>query len=196
MLKIGITGGIGSGKSTIAKIFETLGISVYNADEAAKRLMNTDESLKAAIKKEFGNETFMNGLLDQKLLASVVFNDPQKLEALNSLVHPATINDAAEWIKKQISPYIIKEAALLIEAGAEKMMDYVIGVFAPKELCIQRVMNRDSINREEVVKRMKRQMPEVEKLKQCDFIIVNDEQELLIPQVLALHQQFLLKNTA
>ena len=190
MLKIGLTGGMGSGKSTVAKIFETLGIPVYNADEAAKRLMNTDENLKAAIKKEFGNNIFKNEQLDHKFLASIVFNDSRKLEVLNSLVHPATISDAVEWIQKQNANYIIKEAALLFEAGAEKMLDHVIGVSAPEELRIQRVMNRDGVSREEIVKRMKRQMPEAEKLKRCDFIIQNDEQQLVIPQVMSLHNHF------
>ena len=197
MLKVGLTGGIGSGKTTVAKIFETLGVPVYNADDEAKRLMNTDEELKASILKNFGTGTYTNDELDRKYLSSIVFNDDQKLQLLNSLVHPATIRDAAAWIKKltesgeQTPPYIIKEAALLFEAGATDMLDKVIGVFAPQELRIKRVMERDGLSREEILKRMNRQLDDEIKLKRCDFIINNDEQTLVIPQVLKLHNQFI-----
>ena len=190
MLRIGLTGGIGSGKSTVAKIFETLNVPVYNADEEAKKMMNNNEELKSSLIKNFGTETYKDGLLDRKYLAAVVFNDDRKLELLNSLIHPATIRDAGEWIKKQNSPYVIKEAALLFEAGAADLMDLVIGVSAPRELRINRVMNRDGVSREEVLKRMTRQMEDEIKMKRCDFVIVNDEQNLIIPQVLQLHSQF------
>jgi dephospho-CoA kinase len=191
MLKIGLTGGIGSGKSTVAKIFETLGVPVYYADEEAKRLMNTDEELRSVIKKNFGAESYRNGQLDRKYLASIVFNDKYKLDLLNSLVHPATIRDAEQWMKKQTTPYVIKEAALLFEAGSTDRLDHVIGVFAPVEMRIKRVIDRDKVNRNEVLERMKRQIDEETKMKLCDFIITNDESQLLIPQVLNLHEQFL-----
>jgi dephospho-CoA kinase len=191
MLKIGLTGGIGSGKSTVAKIFETLGVPAYYADEEAKRLMNTDEELRSVIKKNFGAESYRNGQLDRKYLASIVFNDKYKLDLLNSLVHPATIRDAEQWMKKQTTPYVIKEAALLFEAGSTDRLDHVIGVFAPVEMRIKRVIDRDKVNRNEVLERMKRQIDEETKMKLCDFIITNDESQLLIPQVLNLHEQFL-----
>ena len=193
MLKVGLTGGIGSGKSTVAKIFETLGVPVYHADEEAKRLMNTDAALKTAIQKNFGNETYKNGELDRKYLASVVFNDKFKLELLNSLVHPVTIRDAGDWIKKQTAPYVIKEAALLFESGSTGPLDYIIGVFSPEEVRITRVMSRDKSNREEVQKRMRRQISEEIKMRLCDFVISNDEQSLVIPQVLKLHRQFMVQ---
>lgn len=194
MLKIGLTGGIGSGKTTVARIFETLGVPVYNADAEAKKLMNTDEVLKSAILKNFGTGTYKNGTLDRKYLATIVFNDDTKLELLNSLVHPVTIRDAADWIKRQNTPYIIKEAALLFETGAMDMLDKVIGVFAPQELRIKRVMERDGVSREEVLKRMKLQLDDEIKMKRCDFVITNDEQSLIIPQVLKLHNQFISGN--
>ena len=190
MLKIGLTGGMGSGKSVVAKVFETLGIPVYYADDAAKKLMNNNEELKAEIIKNFGEESYTNGELNRKYIASIVFNDKEKLELLNSLTHPATIRDAEEWIKSQNSPYIIKEAALLFESGANKNLDHVIGVDAPLPLRIKRVMNRDGITEEEIMKRINRQMDEEKKMRMCDFIIINNEQELVIPQVLELHKKF------
>src|SRR6185436_9087312 len=140
MLRIGLTGGIGSGKSVVAKVFEALGIPVYYADDAAKNLMNADKELKAAILKNFGEGSYTNGELNRKYIAGIVFNDKEKLELLNALTHPATIRDAEEWIKKQTSAYIIKEAALLFESGANKNLDHVIGVDAPLPLRIKRVM--------------------------------------------------------
>lgn len=188
-LHIGLTGGIGSGKSTVAKVFESLGIPVYYADNAAKELMNSDESLKKAIKDRFGVRAYVDDKLDQQYIASIVFNDAEKLEALNSIVHPATINDAIKWSNLQTTAYTIKEAALLFESGADKMLDYVIGVTAPESLRIERVMKRDGVSREEVLKRLKRQMDEEKKISLCDFILVNDETQLLIPQVLGLHKK-------
>lgn len=192
MLKIGITGGIGSGKTTVAQVFEVLGIPVYNADKAAKRLMNEDEALKEKIKQQFGNDVYKNEKLDNKHLAQIVFSSEEKLNILNSMVHPATINDANAWMLKQSTPYTLKEAALLFESGAAELLDYVIGVWAPAPLRLQRVMQRDNSNREEVMARMNRQMDEDIKMKLCNFIITNDEQQLLIPQVIALHEKLLI----
>ncbi len=190
MLKIGLTGGIGSGKSVVARIFETLGVPVYFADDAAKMLMNSDASLKSAIIKHFGEKAYQQNQLDRKWLASIVFNDPAKLELLNSLTHPATIQDAASWMKRQKSPYLIKEAALLFETGSADQLDKVIGVAAPQSLRIKRVMTRDHITEQEVMKRIGRQMDEEEKMKRCDYIIYNNEELPVIPQVLALDEKF------
>lgn len=191
MLLVGLTGGIGSGKSTVAKIFEVLGIPVYYADDAAKELMNTDEDLIRSIKKIFGEESYINGTLNRNYLASTVFNNSGRLELLNSLVHPATIRDADRWMKAQKTSYVIKEAALIFEAGAAGNLDYVIGVYAPNNLRIKRVMDRDGISREDVIKRMNRQIDEQIKMKLCDFIVTNDEQNLVTPQVLALHEKLM-----
>ena len=190
MIRVGLTGGIGSGKSVVAKVFETLGIPVYYADDAAKNLMNTNEELKTAIIKNFGEGSYSNGELNRKYISSIVFNDAEKLELLNSLTHPATIRDAEEWMKRQTSTYIIKEAALLFESGAHKILDIVIGVSAPLPLRINRAMARDGATKEEILKRINRQMDEEEKMKSCDFVIINNEEELIIPQVLELHQKF------
>jgi dephospho-CoA kinase len=191
MLKIGITGGIGSGKSTVANIFEVLGIPVYYADAAAKRLMNEDEELKQKIKQQFGDEVYKNGKLNKKYLADIVFASPEKLALLNALVHPATLKDADNWMQKQTTPYTLKEAALIFESGAQQNLDYVIGVTAPAPLRILRTMQRDGITREEVIARMDKQMEETIKMKLCDFVIKNDEQEMLLPQVIQLHEKLL-----
>src|SRR5947209_9330010 len=142
MLKIGLTGGIGSGKTTIAKIFELLDVPVYYADTASKRLYHTDKELMASIKKHFGEDIYSNEQLDRTRLAAIVFNDPQKLELLNKLVHPPTIRDAEDWMLRQSAPYVIKEAALLFESGSASGMDYIVGVKTPKHLRIKRVMDR------------------------------------------------------
>jgi len=192
MLRIGLTGGIGSGKTTVAKIFELLGVPVYYADDAAKRIMNEDEDLRAAIQKQFGESSYKNNELDRAYLSAKVFNDPFQLEILNSLVHPATLRDAFRWMNEQQSPYSIKEAALIFETGAAEQLDYVIGVDAPLQLRIKRTMERNNVSYDEVTRRIKSQLDEKIKLKLCDFILQNDEQHLLIPQVVELHQKLLM----
>ncbi|MEO6490594.1 MAG: dephospho-CoA kinase, partial [Ferruginibacter sp.] len=185
MLRVGLTGGIGSGKTTVAAIFEVLGVPVYYADTAAKRLMNDDESLRQQIIKNFGASVYEKEELNRKLLASLVFNDPPKLALLNSIVHPVTIADAERWMKepsREKIPYAIKEAALIFESGAQKKLDYVIGVHAPYKLRIERAMKRDDLTKAEVELRMEKQMDETRKMNLCNFIITNDEVELLIPQ--------------
>jgi dephospho-CoA kinase len=192
MLKIGITGGIGAGKSTVASIFKVLGVPVFDADATAKNILNTDPILREQVIAAFGSETYKNGLLDRKYLATLVFNNPDQLAKLNALVHPATIAAAEQWASHFTSrPYIIKEAALLFEAGTNEGLDYIIGVTAPEELRIARVMARDQVTREEVLGRMQHQLNDTEKMRRCDFVIDNNEQSLVIPQVLALHQKFI-----
>jgi dephospho-CoA kinase len=191
MLRIGLTGGIGSGKTTVAKIFELLKVPVYYADAASKRLYHTDRDLIKDIKKHFGEDVYTNEQLNRSKLAAIVFADPAKLELLNQLVHPPTIRDAEEWMKKQSAPYAVKEAALLFESGSAGGLDLIVGVSAPLSLRLKRVMDRDSVSREAVLERMKHQINEEMKMKLCDFVIQNNEQALVIPQVLDLHQQFL-----
>lgn len=190
MLRIGLTGGIGSGKTTVARIFEVLGIPVYYADDAAKRLMNTDEALKAAIVEAFGREAYTEGSLNRAFLASIVFNDPAKLALLNSLTHPATIQDANQWMERQHAPYTIKEAALIFESGSDEHLDFVIGVSAPEKLRIHRVMQRDGVTESGIRSRMARQMDEALKMEKCDFLVINDEHHPVIQQVLDLHHRF------
>lgn len=192
MLKIGLTGGIGSGKSLVAHIFEVLGIPVYYADTAAKEIMNNDEVLKTEIIKHFGAASYVDGVLDRKYIASKVFENKEQLAILNSFVHPATIRDAEKWMERQQAPYTIKEAALIFESGSQEHLDYTIGVYAPKSLRILRTMQRDNITRDEVLKRMSNQINEEIKMRLCDFVIYNDEQKAILPQVLVLHEELLM----
>ncbi len=189
MYRIGLTGGIGSGKSTVAKIFEVLGIPVYYADDEAKQLMNEDENLKQEIIKHFGAESYIDGKLNRKHISSIVFNNKEKLALLNSITHPAVIHHGEEWMKRQAAPYALHEAALIFESGSYKNLDYVIGVSAPEQLRIERTMQRDNITKDQVLARMKNQMDEKEKMQRCNFIIYNDEQQLILPQVLELHKK-------
>jgi dephospho-CoA kinase len=191
MLRVGLTGGIGSGKTTVAKIFEMLNVPVYYADDASKRLYHTDKDLIASIKKHFGEDVYTGDQLNRTRLAAIVFSDPEKLDLLNQLVHPPTIRDAEEWMKRQTAPYVIKEAALLFESGSASGLDYIIGVKAPSHYRIKRVMERDGLTREEILHRANRQIDEDIKMRLCDYVIVNNDQELVIPQVLELHDQLL-----
>jgi len=190
MLTIGLTGGIGSGKTTVAKIFEVLGIPVYYADEEAKRIMNEDETLRTKIIALFGDEAYSNGVLNRRHISAIVFKDKGKLQQLNAIVHPVTIADSDRWFRSQTTPYAIKEAALIFESGSNKRLDYVIGVSSPIDLRIKRVMSRDNVSKSEIERRIQNQMSEEEKMKLCDFLIFNDEEQLMIPQVLALHERF------
>lgn len=192
MLKVGITGGIGSGKTTVCEIFELLGIPVFNADDNAKTLMVTDGVLIAEIKSAFGAASyFEDGTLNGKYIADLVFSDPEKLALLNSFVHPAVFRAMDIWTLKQTSPYVLKEAALLFESGSYLNNDFNILVSAPEELRIARVMKRDNLTAEKVKERIQNQLPEEEKKAKADFIIYNNETEFLITQVLALHHQFI-----
>ncbi len=191
MLKIGLTGGIGSGKTTVSLIFEVLGIPVYYADDAAKKMMNIDEKLKQQIIETFGNGSYLDGKINRVYLAEQVFSDKEKTKQMNSIVHPATIADAKLWMMQQSTAYAIKEAALIFEANAEKNLDLIIGVHSPMPLRIKRVMQRDAISEEAVLARIQKQMDENEKMSRCDFIIENNETELLIPQVIAVHEKIL-----
>ena len=192
MLKIGVTGGIGSGKTTICKIFEVLGVPVYYADIEAKALMESDNSLVEKIKEIFGNEIYSSeGKLNRKKLSDIVFENKQKLAQLNALVHPAVISHGQHWFHSQKTPYVIKEAALLFESGSYQNLDKIITVYAPKEIRIKRVTERDNVSSSEVEARMENQMPEEEKRKKSDYVIMNNEEELVLPQVLKIHRQLL-----
>ena len=193
MLRVGLTGGIGSGKSTVAGIFEVIGIPVTYADAEARRLMNENRPLRDAIRHHFGEDAYPNDMLDRKYLAAQVFNDPARLRLLNSLVHPVTLREGRRWMQEQSGrhPYAIREAALLFESAAAGELDFIIGVYAPAALRIHRAMQRDNVTREEVIRRMNNQIDEEIKMRLCDAVIHNDETHAVIPQVLALHQQLL-----
>lgn len=191
--QVGITGGIGSGKSVVCKIFSCLGIPVYDADSHAKELMTTDGILIGQIKKEFGDLSYhSDGTLNRKYLSEVAFHDPQRLAVLNNLIHPRVQENYNLWVHKHIDhAYVIKEAALLLEAGSAKALDFIITVYAPDSIRTNRVLNRDAHRNEAQVKAiMNKQLPEEEKMKRADAVIVNDDRTLVIPQVLLLHQQF------
>ena len=192
-VQIGITGGIGSGKSLVCRIFHVLGVPVYDADSRAKKLMTTDGILINQIKKEFGTLSYYeDGTLNRELLGKNVFNNPEMLARLNSLVHPRVALDYSQWTQEQSGvKYCLKEAALLFEAGSYQSLDKIIVVAAPDELRIKRVLQRDRHrNRADVEKIINNQMPQEEKIKKADFVINNDETELVVPQVLKLHEWF------
>ena len=183
---IGLTGGIGSGKSVVAKIFTTLGIPVFNADETAKMMMQSNPEVKAKLIEQFGSSIYNTSGLQKEKLAAIVFNDPFQLQLLNAIVHPVTIQAAKDWAAKQNSPYVIKEAALIFESGAADGLFKVIGVTAPLSLRIHRVMQRDGVSKEQVEARMQHQISDTIKMRLCDYVIQNNNQEMLIPQVLEL----------
>ncbi|PRY55437.1 dephospho-CoA kinase [Arcticibacter pallidicorallinus] len=189
MLKIGITGGIGSGKTTVCRIFELLGVAVYYADVRAKMLMQTDLELIEGIKMAFGKEAYNGLVLNRAFLGAIVFNNAERLQQLNGLVHPAVFRDFDTWSLKQKGLYVLKEAAILFESGSSKDCAYTILVKSPVDLRTSRVMLRDGISKADVIKRMDKQMSDEEKDKLASFVILNDEVQLVIPQVLALHNQ-------
>jgi dephospho-CoA kinase len=186
---IGLTGGIGSGKSTVAKIFAQLGIPVLDADATAKAIMNEDRSVKTKLIELFGEDAYKENQLNRPYIAQLVFEDAFKLQQLNAIIHPITIQYAKDWASKQSAPYVIKEAALFFESGSSEGVEKIIGVTAPKHIRIQRVMQRDQITREDVIKRMEHQLEDSLKMKLCDWVIQNDDMHLLIPQILAIHQE-------
>lgn len=192
---VGITGGIGVGKSLVARIFLTLGTPIYNADNRAKYLLNNDSLLQKQIIDTFGKESYEEGLLNRNYLAKVVFNSQEKLNQLNALVHPRVQIDFDNWcLKYQDSPYLIKEAALLYETGAYKRLDKMIVVDASLELRIHRIKQRDSFRSEAEIKNIiQKQLSNDEKVKKADFVVQNDEKELVITQVLSIHNQLIEK---
>ncbi|HEU5148748.1 MAG TPA: dephospho-CoA kinase [Chryseosolibacter sp.] len=192
-LQIGITGGIGSGKSLVCKIFQRLGVPVYDADSHAKALMTTDGILVSQIKKEFGDLAYHpDGSINRSWLASHVFSDEARLGKLNNLVHPRVALDYENWVKRHVDePYLIKEAALLFESGSFRLLDKIIVVSAPEEVRQKRVLKRDAHRTVEQFREIvEKQLPEGEKLKRADYIIVNDDTTMVIPQVLKLHDAF------
>lgn len=192
-LKIGVTGGIGAGKSVVCKIFSSLGIPVFDADSRAKQLMISEPVLVSKIKASFGENAYTaGGDLNRLFLAELVFEDPEKLKLLNSLVHPVTGLEFEKWTQEQNAvPYVIKEAALIFESGSHHKLDAVIAVTAPEELRLRRTVLRDEHRtRKQVEDIISRQLPEEERIKLASYRIVNDEKNLLIPQVIRLHKIF------
>jgi dephospho-CoA kinase len=192
VLKIGITGGIGAGKTIATEIFALLGVPVYNADERAKYILHHNEELSRQVRQHFGEQSYVDGKLNTVYLSKNVFSDATKLALLNSLVHPQVAKDFAQWMSLQTAPYILKEAALLYEAGSYKDLDKIITVFSPVETRIKRVLARDPQRTEASVRDIiQKQMADEEKVKMADYVIYNDDRQMLIPQVLSLHDQFI-----
>lgn len=189
MLKVGITGGIGSGKSVVCRVFATLGIPVFNADDAAKYLMSTDAALRTNIVALLGADAYTGNEPNKEKIAAIVYNQPQMLKQLNALVHPATIAYGRQWLQKQQTSYAIKEAAIFFESGSHTEMDVMIGVTAPDALRTQRAMKRSNLTQEKVASIMQQQMDDAEKMKLCQYVITNDDVQPLLPQVLELHSK-------
>ncbi len=191
MIKVGVTGGIGAGKSTVCGIFSVLGIPVYDSDLRARRLMENDPSVIAAIKELLGKDAYPGGRPDRPFIASKVFADRALLGRLNNIVHPAVHLDFEAWCREQSSPYVIQEAAVLFESGAPEHLDKIVVVTAPEELRIERAMRRDGVGREQVVSRMAAQMSQQDMASRADYIIDAGDEALITPQVLTLHETLL-----
>lgn len=190
--KIGLTGGIGSGKSLVSKIFSIYGIPVYDSDSRAKALMVNNENLIHGIKAIFGENAYTeDGALNRPYIASIAFEQSDKLRKLNSMVHPAVGLDFMHWANDQRAAYVLKEAALTFESHSEKLLDKVITVYAPEELRIKRTMARDGSSAEDVRKRMENQWPDEKKMELSDYVIYNDGSQMLIPQVNEIHRMLL-----
>lgn len=191
MKVVGITGGIGSGKTTVCSIFAALGVPVYYADDRAKFLMANDPNLKKRIVEVFGDESFRDGKLNRAYLADRVFSSDSQLDLLNTLVHPAVAEDFKQWVLQQHEvPYVLKEAAILFESGSYRSVDGTVLVTAPEHIRIERVMKRDGVSKDAVLSRMSKQWTDEQKVTLADHIIENDGYQLVVPQVIELHRKF------
>lgn len=190
MMKVGITGGIGSGKSTVCRLFAQKGIAVYDSDAAAKRLMQEDGALRRQLAGRFGEGTFRNGVLDRAYLAGIVFADPQALADLNALVHPVVMRDFDAWAARQDGSYVILESAILFEAGLEGCVDKTVAVLAPRELRIERTCRRDGCGADQVVRRIAAQLDDDALSARADYVVVNIFEEDLEPAVVKLDRIF------
>jgi dephospho-CoA kinase len=187
MLKVGLTGGIGSGKSTVGRILRLLGVPLFAADEAGRALLANDPEVHTALRNRFGDTVLVHGVPDRKALAQLVFNDPKALADLNAIIHPAVRQAFRTWAAEQQAPYVVMEAAILAETGGHSAFDRIVVVSAPEALRVQRVMQRDGAGEPDVRARMRNQATEEQRLAIADHVIINDDTRLVIPQVIALH---------
>jgi len=195
MKMIGLTGGIGSGKTTVGEMFQDLGIPVYNSDKEARRIMNEDVEVRKAVMSLLGKSAYKKNVLDRNYVASMVFGDTVLLQQLNEIVHPAVRKDFRAWASSQTSPYVIQEAAILFENGGYKELDDMILVTAPKEIRIDRIKKRDNLEEWAILERMKHQWPEEKKMELAHFIIHNEHLQETLLQVRNIHEQLILKYT-
>ena len=191
MIKLGITGGIGSGKTSVCKVFSLLGIPVFSADEEAKKIMDIDTGIILKLNAIAGKDLYTQGTLDRAELARIIFNNRYMLEKVNTVVHPVVFSRFCEWGKKQTAPYVIMETAILFESGGSKKVDRIVTVAAPVEERITRVISRSGITREEVIDRIKNQMNDDNKIKQSNYVIDNSENSMIIPAILDIHGDIL-----
>jgi dephospho-CoA kinase len=193
MYTVGLTGGIGSGKSTVAGVFRVLGVPVFEADVESKRLLDTDAAVKARVVDAFGESVYPHGHLDTKALARIVFNDRDALERLNAIAHPAVRMAFRQWAARQHAPYVLVEAALLVDTGWAAGLDHLVVVQAPEQLRVRRVMARDGADEQAVRARMRNQIDDTTRVAAAHDVVTNDDTRLVIPQVLAVHQRILAK---
>ncbi|WP_422104976.1 dephospho-CoA kinase [Winogradskyella sp.] len=193
MIVVGLTGGIGSGKTTVAKCFESFGIPVYIADTEAKALMNRSKVIKRKLIQLFGPSAYVNGQLNREYLASKIFNDKTLLSEMNAIVHPKVASHFKRWLKKQDAPYVIKEAAIIFENNLEYQYHYIITVIADEALRIERVIKRDGVSAEKVKAIMQNQLSDKEKIKKSDFVIENNDLDISKKQIQDIHSAILRK---
>ncbi len=187
MIKVGLTGGIGSGKTITSTVFEKLGVPVFYADEEAKKLLSKDREVIRQLRDRFGDDIFDENGINKASLASIIFNDRDALDDVNKIIHPKVRRDFASWAEQQISAYVIMEAAILFESGGHKNMDKTILVYAPEQLRIQRVIKRDDVTEEEVRSRMRNQEKDEDKIEKADWVIYNDDTQMVLPQIIEIH---------
>lgn len=189
--KLGITGGIGSGKTSVCRVFNVLGIPFFSADPEAKKIMDSDTSIIKSINSIAGKDLYEKGALDRMELAKLIFNDNSLLEKVNSLVHPVVFEHFRKWEAQQNSPYVIMEAAILFESGADKLVDRIATIVAPIEERVERVKHRNNLSREQVLERMRNQMDDESRIKLSDYVIYNSENDMIIPSILKIHEDIL-----
>jgi dephospho-CoA kinase len=190
-LKLGVTGGIGSGKTTVCKVFSVLGIPVFSADDEAKKIQESDRDLQFKINSFAGRDLFPEGKLDRTELARLIFSNKELLEKVNSVVHPAVFQVFREWVIKQNTPYSIMDAAILFESGAFRMMDRIVTVVTPIEERIERLVRSKRLTREQVIERIKNQIDDESRISRSDFVIFNSENEMIIPAILGIHEEMI-----
>jgi dephospho-CoA kinase len=190
-MKIGVTGGIGSGKTSVCRVFNVLGIPVFSSDAVARRIMDSDDEIIEKVKTIAGKDVYFSGTLDRAKLAGIIFNNASLLEAINKIVHPVVFEQFNIWVNSVSAPYSIMEAAILIESGASKLVDRIVTVIAPVEERIDRVVRRNNLTREQVIDRIRNQMEDEEKIRLSDYVIYNSENEMIIPAILKIHEEIL-----